>query len=120
MAQPGNTSPPEIVGKEEMGARLRAERKARKMTLQAARANRPQLRKVRRAGARAGHRHDPHVHAARRLPGRRRPHLRQEQAQRRPRLHHGKLSLPPADGRIPRQEDAADGGPDRFAEGGGV
>ncbi len=35
MALPGTTSPPEIVGKEEMGARLRAERKARKMTLQA-------------------------------------------------------------------------------------
>ncbi|WP_165359064.1 helix-turn-helix domain-containing protein [Achromobacter agilis] len=35
MALSGNTSPPEIVGKEEMGARLRAERKARKLTLQA-------------------------------------------------------------------------------------
>ncbi|MFY3548917.1 helix-turn-helix domain-containing protein [Achromobacter insolitus] len=35
MPLPGTTSPPEIVGKEEMGARLRAERKARKMTLQA-------------------------------------------------------------------------------------
>lgn len=33
MAPPRNTPPPEIVGKEEMGARLRAERKARKMTL---------------------------------------------------------------------------------------
>jgi transcriptional regulator with XRE-family HTH domain len=35
MALPGTTSPPEIVGQDEMGARLRAERKARKMTLQA-------------------------------------------------------------------------------------
>ncbi len=34
MALPGKTVPPEIVGKEEMGARLRAERKARKLTLQ--------------------------------------------------------------------------------------
>lgn len=37
MAPPSarNTAPPDIVGKEAMGARLRAERKARKMTLQA-------------------------------------------------------------------------------------
>jgi transcriptional regulator with XRE-family HTH domain len=35
MALSGKTVPPEIVGKEEMGARLRAERKARKLTLQA-------------------------------------------------------------------------------------
>ena len=35
MAPTRKTAPPDIVGKEVMGARLRAERKARKMTLQA-------------------------------------------------------------------------------------